>query len=79
MEVVERFLLHGVYGQCTGVGIYLAHKYAAFVATAATFPCHAIAHSAMVRTELALNGTIVYLFIIFTLMLHHNLLSFCLS
>ena len=68
MEMIEGFLLDGIDGQRTGLGIDLADEHTVVVATTTTTACLAIGDMAMVGTELALDSTVVQSLIIPTLL-----------
>lgn len=73
MEVVKGFLLDGIDGQCTGLGIDLTDEHTIMVTTTATTPCPVIGDMTMVRTELAFHGFAIQLPIIPTL--HQNTIA----
>ena len=70
MEVVERFLLNGVDGQCTGLTIDLADEYAIMIHATLAAPRLAIGNMTMMGTELALHHPVIQSLIISTL--HHS-------
>jgi hypothetical protein len=55
MEVVQRFLLNGVYGQRTRFAVHLADEHTVLIATTPTDSRLAVSNLAMMRTELALH------------------------
>jgi hypothetical protein len=59
MEMVKGFLLNGVNGQGTGLGINLAHKQAISVATTVTTSRLALSNPTMMGTEQTLYHPIV--------------------
>ena len=65
--MVERFLFDGVNGQRAGSPIDFADEHAVVIAATATETRPAVGNMAMVRTEIALNYTVVQLLIIPTL------------
>ena len=58
VEVIKRLLFHGVDGQSAGPGIDLADQNAVSVAAAAADAALTICEAAMVRTELAYDGSV---------------------
>ena len=68
VEMIEGFLLDGIDGQRTGLGIDLADEHTVVVATTTTTACLAMGDMAMVGTELALDSTVVQSLIIPTLL-----------
>ena len=69
MEVVERLLLDGVYGQRTRPSIHLAEEHTALIASAPADARRALADVAMVWAEQTLYPAIIQLMIIPAL--HH--------
>jgi hypothetical protein len=55
MEVVQRFLLNGVYGQRTRFAVHLADEHTVLIATTPTDSRLAVSYLAMMWTELALH------------------------
>lgn len=72
MEMVKRLFFYGVDGQRTGFCIYFANESAAMVATATADSCFAVCYTAVVWTELALNGTIVQTLVIAAFVFFHS-------
>ena len=70
MEVVEWFLLDGVYSQRTRPSIYLADQHTALIASATADACPALADVAMMRAEQTLHAATIQWPIIFTFV-HH--------
>ena len=73
MKVVERFLLDGIDGQCTRLGIDLADKCTTTISSTATDARLAIGYAAMMRTEQTLHSSIIQTLIISTL--HQNTIA----
>ena len=73
MEVVERFLLDGIDGQCTRLGIDLADECATMISSAATDARLAIGYAAMVWTEQTFHSPIIQTLIIPAL--HQNTIA----
>ena len=64
MEMVERFLLHGGDGQRTWLSVDIADEHTTQVPTALAYARLAICNVTVVRTELALNPTVVQMLVI---------------
>ena len=74
--MIERFLFYWIDGQGTGLGIDLADKHTATVATATATSRPAVGNETVVRTELTLHPSVVHTFIISALETIHNFYSF---
>ena len=73
MEVVERLLLNGVYGQRTRPAVYLADKHAIHIPSTPADTRLSIRNLAMVGTEQTLHPSIIQPLIVFAL--HQNTIA----
>ena len=70
MEMIERFLLDGVYSQRTRPSIHLTNQHTALIASATADARPALADVAMVWAEQTLHPAVIHLLIISTFV-HH--------